>query len=98
MPSSQKNQKNLGKRFWNTRKYRRQGNPKKDVKCGRGPISMATIIKKPDEANNNQTDFSDIDQVADILKIGTQLRWVINSIYCNTKNAILTVYANYIAH
>jgi hypothetical protein len=30
---------------------------------------MATINKKPDEADKNQTDFSDIDQVADILKL-----------------------------
>ncbi len=59
---------------------------------------MATINKKPDEANKNQTDFSDIDQVVDILEIGIQLRWVINSIYFNArKNAILTVYANHIA-
>ncbi len=29
---------------------------------------MATINKKPDEANKKQTDFSDIDQVADILE------------------------------
>jgi hypothetical protein len=35
---------------------------------------MATINKKPDEANKNQTDFSDIDQVGDILEIGIQLR------------------------
>jgi hypothetical protein len=39
------------------------------VKCARDPISMATINKKPNEANKNQTDFSDIDQVADILEI-----------------------------
>ena len=59
---------------------------------------MATINEKPDKANKNQTDFSDIDQVADILEIGIQLRWVINSIYFNTrKNAILNVYANHIA-
>ncbi len=59
---------------------------------------MATIKEKPDEVNKNQTDFSDIDQVADKLDIGIQLRWVINSIYFNTrKNAILTVYANHIA-
>jgi hypothetical protein len=35
---------------------------------------MATINKKTDEANKNQTDFSDIDQVVDILEIGIQLR------------------------
>jgi hypothetical protein len=35
---------------------------------------MATTNKKPDEDNKNQTDFSDIDQVADILEIGIQLR------------------------
>jgi hypothetical protein len=69
----------------------------KHLKPARDPISMATIIKKPDEANKNQTDFSDIDQAGDILDIGIQLRWVINSIYFNTrKNAILTVYANHI--
>jgi hypothetical protein len=44
------------------------------VKHARYPILMATINKKPDEANKNQTDFSDIDQVADILEIGIQLR------------------------
>jgi hypothetical protein len=44
------------------------------VKCARDPISMATINKKLNEANKNQTDFSDVDQVADILKIGTKLR------------------------
>ncbi len=37
----------------------------KHVKRARDPISMATIDKKPDEANKNQTDFSDIDQMAD---------------------------------
>jgi hypothetical protein len=47
---------------------------KKHVKRARDPMSMATINKKPDEANKNQTDFSDIDQVADILEIGIQLR------------------------
>jgi hypothetical protein len=31
---------------------------------------MATINEKPDKANNNQTDFSDIDQVANIFEIG----------------------------
>jgi hypothetical protein len=46
----------------------------KHVKCARDPISMATVNKKPDEANKNQTDFSGIDQVADILEIGIQLR------------------------
>jgi hypothetical protein len=35
---------------------------------------MATINKKPDEANKNQTDFSDIDQVAGVLEVGIQLR------------------------
>ena len=45
----------------------------KHVKCARDPISMATIDEKPDEANK-KTDFSDIDQVADILEIGIQLR------------------------
>jgi hypothetical protein len=35
---------------------------------------MATINKNPDEANKNQTDFSDIDQVVDVLEIGIQLR------------------------
>jgi hypothetical protein len=45
----------------------------KHVKRARDPISMATINKKPDEANKNQTDFSDIDQVADILGIGIHL-------------------------
>jgi hypothetical protein len=44
------------------------------VKCARDPISIATINIKPYEANKSQTDFSDIDQVADILKIGIQLR------------------------
>ncbi len=42
---------------------------------------MATINKKPGVANKNQTDFSDIDQVADILETGIQSRWVIYSIY-----------------
>jgi hypothetical protein len=46
----------------------------KHVKCARDPISMATINKKPDKANKNQTDVSDINQVADILEIGIQLR------------------------
>jgi hypothetical protein len=35
---------------------------------------MATINKKPDEAIKHQTDFSNIDQLADILEIGIQLR------------------------
>jgi hypothetical protein len=35
---------------------------------------MATINKKPDKANKNQMNFSDIDQVADILEIGIHLR------------------------
>jgi hypothetical protein len=35
---------------------------------------MATMNEKPDKANKNQTNFSDIDQVADILEIGIQLR------------------------
>jgi hypothetical protein len=46
----------------------------KHVKRARDPISMATINKKPDEANKNQTDFSDIDQVVDILEISIQSR------------------------
>jgi hypothetical protein len=46
----------------------------KHVKHARDPISMATINKKPDKANKIQTDFSNIDQVADILDIGMQLR------------------------
>jgi hypothetical protein len=46
----------------------------KHVKCARDPISMATINKKPDKVNKNHTDFSDIDQVADIPEIGIQLR------------------------
>jgi hypothetical protein len=46
----------------------------KHVKCARDPISMATINKKPDKANKNKTDFSDIDLVADILEINIQLR------------------------
>jgi hypothetical protein len=37
---------------------------------------MATINEKPDKVNKNKTDFSDIDQVADILEIGIQLRTV----------------------
>jgi hypothetical protein len=39
----------------------------KHVRHARDPNSMAIINGKPDEANINQTDFSDIDQVADIL-------------------------------
>jgi hypothetical protein len=35
---------------------------------------MPTIHQKPDEANKNQTDFSDIDQVVGILEIGIQFR------------------------
>ncbi len=46
----------------------------KHVKRARDPISMATINEKPDEANKNQTDISDIDRVADILEIGIQSR------------------------
>jgi hypothetical protein len=46
----------------------------KHVKCARDSISMATINKKPDEASKNQADFSDIDQVADILEISINLR------------------------
>jgi hypothetical protein len=46
----------------------------KHVKHSRDPISMATINEKPDEANKNQADFSDIDQVTGILEIGIQLR------------------------
>jgi hypothetical protein len=46
----------------------------KHVKHARDPISIATINKKPDEANKHQTDFSDIDQVADIPEIGIQFR------------------------
>jgi hypothetical protein len=46
----------------------------KYVKRARDPISTATINEKPDEANKNQTDFSYIDQVVDILEIGIQLR------------------------
>ena len=46
----------------------------KHVRCAKDPISMSTIDKKPDKANKNQTDFSDIDQMADILEIGIQMR------------------------
>ncbi len=46
----------------------------KHVKLARDPTSLATINKKPDKANKNQTDFSDFDQVADILEIGIKLR------------------------
>jgi hypothetical protein len=46
----------------------------KHVKHARDLISMVTINKKPDEANKNQTDFSDINQVVDIIEIGIQLR------------------------
>jgi hypothetical protein len=46
----------------------------KHVKCARDPISIATIKEKPDEANKHQTEFLDIDQVADIPEIGIQFR------------------------
>jgi hypothetical protein len=46
----------------------------KCVKRARDTISMAVINKKLDEANKNQTDFSDIDQKVVILEICIQLR------------------------
>ncbi len=46
----------------------------KHVKHARDPILMATINGKPDKAIKNQTDFSDIEQVVDLLEIGIQLR------------------------
>ncbi len=46
----------------------------KHVICARDTISTATINEKPDKANKNRTDFSDIDQVVHILEIGIQLR------------------------
>jgi hypothetical protein len=46
----------------------------KHVKRARDPISMAAINKKPDKANKTKADFSDINQVADTLEIGIQLR------------------------
>jgi hypothetical protein len=49
-------------------------NLQKHVKHARDPISMATINKKPEKSNKNQADFSDMDQVVDILEIGIQLR------------------------
>jgi hypothetical protein len=55
-------------------KDRKRATLKKHVKRARDPISMATINKKPGVANKNQTDFSDIDQVADILETGIQSR------------------------
>jgi hypothetical protein len=46
---------------------------------------MVTINKKPDEANKNQTDSSDINQVADILEMGIQSRCIIYSICVNSR-------------
>jgi hypothetical protein len=70
-----KNSQNSGKRVLKYFKIWKTRQPyKKHVKHARDPISMATINKKPDKASKNQTDFSDIDQVADILEIGIRLR------------------------
>jgi hypothetical protein len=74
MPSSQKIHKILGKGFEVLQNIEDRATLQKHVKCARDPISMATINKEPDKANKNQTDLSDIDQVADILEIGIQMR------------------------
>jgi hypothetical protein len=90
MPSSQKNTQNSGKRVLKYFKYRRKrATLQKHIKHARDPISMATIKEKPDKANKNQTVFSDIDQVVDILEIGIQLRQIINSIYFNRRKMLL---------
>jgi hypothetical protein len=66
-----KNTKSSGKRVLNIED---RAALQKHVEHARDPISMANISKKPDKANKNQTDFSDIDQVVNILEIGIQLR------------------------
>jgi hypothetical protein len=73
MPSSKK-KTFWGKGFEILQNIENRSALQKLVKHARDPISMVTINKKPDEANKNQRDFSDIDQVADILEMGLQLR------------------------
>jgi hypothetical protein len=74
MPSSQKYTKFWEKGFEVLQNMEDRATLQKHFKHARDPISMATINKKSDEANKNQIDFSDIDQVADILELGIQLR------------------------
>ncbi len=70
-----KNTQNSGKRgFEILQNIEGRATLQKHVKHAKDPISMTTMNKKRDEANKNQTDFSDIDQVVDILEIGIQLR------------------------
>ena len=40
---------------------------------------MTTINEKPDEANKNHIGHADLEQVADILDIGLQLRLILYS-------------------
>jgi hypothetical protein len=74
MPSSQKYTKFLEKGFEILQNIEDRATLQKHVKRARDPISIATINKKPDEANKHQTNFSDIDQVVDIPEIGIQFR------------------------
>ncbi len=89
MPSSKK-KTFWGKGFEILQNIENRSALQKLVKHARDPISMVTINKKPDEANKNQRDFSDIDQVADILEMGLQLRWVIYSIYFKIRKKFYT--------
>ncbi len=42
---------------------------------------MVTINTKPDEATKKTKQLPDVDQVADILEMGDQSRWVIYSLF-----------------
>ena len=55
----------------------------KHVTRARDPITMVTINTKPDEATKKTKQIQDIDQVADILDMGDQSRWVIYSLFGN---------------
>jgi len=69
------------------------------VKRARDPISIATINKKPLDSNKTHNDKKNIDQIADILDMGTQSRLVVEIFYVYFKQKrieTLTHFENHI--
>ncbi len=58
----------------------------------RDPIAMVTINTKPDEATKKTKQIQDVDQVADILEMEDQSRWVIYSQFGNLQNSGMGVH------
>ena len=51
-----------------------RSNIQKNLKRARDPITMTTLNKQPNETNKGKTNHTNMEQVADILDMGRQLR------------------------